>query len=338
MTLKPQLILTALLALGLQANAQYTDEINSNRPGQSQSAFAVGKSILQVETGVNGLYEKHDILNYTAKGVTTDLAIRYGAFDENLEFMADMQYRFDLYEDAIYSYNRNDFSKFVVGAKYLAYDPDKNYNPEPNLKSWWANRKFKWRTLIPAVAFYGGVHIMSNGPYTFPEDKTSFKAMLITQHHFGRWVWVNNFIFDKVGTTYPSSNWITTFTHGISKKASGFFEFQAIKSDYYADGIARVGGTYLIHEDLQVDASVSGNFKDTPTILYGGVGLSWRFDANYKDVLIAGKGDREDEINAQKEKQKKEQDKRKKEKAERRREREAQKRALEEQPMGPAEP
>ncbi|MFP9113568.1 transporter [Flavobacterium sp. RHBU_3] len=334
MTFKTQLIFTALLALGLQANAQYTDEINSNRPGQSQSAFAVGKSVFQVETGVNGVYEKHNILNNTAKGVTTDLALRYGAFDESLEFMADMQYRFDLYEDAIYSYNRNDFSKFVLGAKYLAYDPDKNYNPKPDLKSWWANRRFKWRTLIPAVAVYGGVHVMSKGPFTFPEDKTSFKGMVILQHHFGRWVWVNNIIFDKVGTTYPSTNWITTFTHGLSKRASGFLEFQAIKSDYYADAIARVGGTYLIHEDLQVDASISGNFKDTPSVLYGGVGLSWRFDADYKDILIGGKGDREDELKAEQEKQKKEQEKHKKD---RKAAREARKKELE-QPMGPAEP
>ena len=33
--------------------AQYTDVINSNRPGISQGAFAVGKNVLQFELGTN---------------------------------------------------------------------------------------------------------------------------------------------------------------------------------------------------------------------------------------------------------------------------------------------
>jgi hypothetical protein len=37
---------------------------------------------------------------------------------------------------------------------------------------------------------------------------------------------------------------------------------------------------------MQIDASISTNFKDTPSILYGGVGFSWRYDTNYKDVRI----------------------------------------------------
>jgi hypothetical protein len=35
---------------------------------------------------------------------------------------------------------------------------------------------------------------------------------------------------------------------------------------------------------MQIDASISTNFKDTPTVLYGGIGFSWRYDGNYKEV------------------------------------------------------
>ena len=34
------------------ATAQYTDIINSNRPGESQSAFSVGQTVFQAESGV----------------------------------------------------------------------------------------------------------------------------------------------------------------------------------------------------------------------------------------------------------------------------------------------
>jgi hypothetical protein len=38
---------------------------------------------------------------------------------------------------------------------------------------------------------------------------------------------------------------------------------------------------------MQIDASISNNFKDT-TVLYGGVvGFSWRYDANYKEVRMS---------------------------------------------------
>lgn len=317
MMFKTNIFLAAVLAFALPASAQYTEEINTNRPGQSMGAFAVGKTIAQIETGVNGIRQEHSILNTTSKGMGIDLALRYGAILEELEFMVDMQYRFDLYEDAIYSYYRNDFSRFVVGAKYLAYDPNKYYTPEVNLKSWKANHKFRWHSLIPSVAAFAGVNLFNTNPYTFPTDKTSFKGVLILQNNFAGWTWVNNIIADKIGTDYPSYGLVSTITRGFNGKWSGFLEFQAYKSDYYADGVGRVGATYLFNENMQFDASISGNFKDTPSILYGGVGFSWRFTANYEDVMMPGKGDREDLLKEDQEKQKKDKDKRKKEKEER---------------------
>ena len=38
-------------------------------------AFAVGKSVIQTETGVNYITENHDKLNYSAKGYFADLVI-----------------------------------------------------------------------------------------------------------------------------------------------------------------------------------------------------------------------------------------------------------------------
>ena len=55
--------LQTLLVLGLLSsfqltNAQFTDDINSNRPGRSMMAFSVGKSVFQTETGINYVNEK----------------------------------------------------------------------------------------------------------------------------------------------------------------------------------------------------------------------------------------------------------------------------------------
>jgi hypothetical protein len=57
-------------------------------------------------------------------------------------------------------------------------------------------------------------------------------------------------------------------------------------SDFYSDTIFRGGAAFLIHDDMQIDASISTSIKNTPSILYGGVGFSWRYDAGYKEVRM----------------------------------------------------
>ena len=61
---------------------------------------------------------------------------------------------------------------------------------------------------------------------------------------------------------------------------------QAYKSDYYADNIIRLGAAFLVRENIQIDASISKNIKDTPAIVMGGFGVSWRFDQNYERSLL----------------------------------------------------
>jgi hypothetical protein len=294
--------------------AQFTDEINTNRPGESMGGFAVGKTIFQVETGVYGIIEEHDILNYKARGIGLDATIRYGAFLEELEFIADIQYQFDQYENALQIINRNDFKQITLGAKYLIYDPDKFYKPEVNLYSWKANRKFNWHNVIPAIAVYAGANIPAgkDNPYTFKGDEISPKVMLITHNHFGKWVWVNNIIADKITTDYPSYGGISTLTRGFNERWSAFIEYQGYISDYYADGIFRLGAAHLLRTDMQVDASISKNIKDTPSILYGGVGFSWRFDANYNEILLPGESDLEKSMSREEKKKAKKAEKEKK--------------------------
>ena len=285
--------ITALLILLVffsfsNINAQYTDVINSNRPGKSMSAFSVGKTVFQAELGVYGVNEKHDLLDYQAKGIGTDLSLRHGAFLEQLEFIIDLQYQNDNFENYYENYNRKAFKQSIVGAKYLIYDPNKNYEEKIDVLSWKNNHKFKFRSLLPAVGIYAGMNLnLTNNEFSFPSDpKISPKAMLITQNQLGKSVFVTNIIADKIGTEFPSYGYIVTLTRGFTPEWIGFIETQGYISDYYADNVLRGGAAYLIQENIQLDANISVNFKNTPSLLVGGVGISWRFDENYTEILL----------------------------------------------------
>lgn len=291
-----KIALCCTLILVFKAQAQFTDQINSNRPGKSMMAFAVGKSIIQTETGINYFKEEHNLMNYTAKGFTGDLAIRWGLFKEELELLAEIQYQKDTYESLASSMTRSAVRQTTFGAKYLVYDPFKNYEEKVNVYSWKANHRFKWRQLIPAVAAYAGINLNFSENVVFqnsgvPEEKISPKAMLIAQNHFGtRWVLVTNLIYNKIGTEYASKDYVITLTRGINKNLSVFAENQGYMGKYYSDGIVRLGAAYLLNEDMQIDGSFGTNIKNTPSLFYGGIGFSWRFRNNYKEVKLPKPG------------------------------------------------
>lgn len=280
----------AFVALPLINYGQHTDQINSNRPGETMSAFAVGKSVIQVETGIYGIKQNHSILNYDANGFGIDAVLRWGAFLEKLELIADIQYQNETYTSPLTNTNRSNFKQTILGAKYLIYDPFKNYEKKVNLYSWKANHSFNWHQLIPAVSVFAGANFtFADNPYAFSlESSISPKIMVITQNHLGdgRWVFVTNIIADYIGTDFPSYGYVLTMTRGFNDKWSGFIENQGFKSDFYSDAIVRGGAAYLLNKDMQIDASISTSLKDTPSILYGGLGFSWRYDANYKEVRI----------------------------------------------------
>lgn len=287
-------LLTLLISFSFfTAFGQYTEVINSNRPGVSESAFSVGTGILQFEAGAFTVKEEHTPLNYEVGGFGLDFSIRYGVLFEQLEFSLDGIYQNDkitFNNAAIPVENkRSNFKNFTLGAKYLVYDPYKNAEDDkPNLYSYHANRKFKWKSLIPAVAVYVGANYDSDpNPYTATSfEGFSPKVMIATQNNFnGGWVFVMNLIQDRIGSDDSIFQYVLTLTHSFNPKWVIFGEAQGINSDFYADNIFRVGGAYLWDKDFQLDANIAFNTKDTPSVFNIAFGASYRLDF-HKDKKI----------------------------------------------------
>ena len=82
-----------ILATCFFAKGQYTDQINSNRPGRSIGAFAVGKSVVQAEAGFAiKRYSHSGYNNSTFNGGISFLSLRWGFLKETLELTYQGQF------------------------------------------------------------------------------------------------------------------------------------------------------------------------------------------------------------------------------------------------------
>lgn len=288
----PTLILFSFI--GFTANAQYTESINSNRPGASQGAFSVGTGVIQLEAG--GYYGKdsHSLLRTNTDILGGDYSLRYGLFYEALEISLigsfEENTKFIKIGANEEEYNTRDFKTNTLGVKYLIFDPSRTIKPEaPNLYSWKANQQFKWKTLIPAVSIYAGANFsQANNPYLFEGEKAiTPKIAIITQNNWrGSYVLVMNLILDKLTEEFPTYTGIVTLTHAFTPAFAGFLEYQGIMSDIYSDGIVRTGMAYLLTDDLQFDISGLLNFKNTPDRWQVAAGVSYRLDLHKKDEYL----------------------------------------------------
>lgn len=297
-------------------SAQYTEMINTNRPGGSQGAFSVGTNVLQFESGVSYGKEKHELLETETDGLAIDYSIRYGFWKERLEVSVMGEFQHNSITDNrstnSYKYKNANFKSNTVGAKYLIYDPYRKRELKgPNLYSWKANNKTQWEDLIPAIAIYAGANFdFEDNPFT-PEFESSIspKFVLSTQNNFiGGWVFVTNIIVDRVTTDFPTYGYIVTLTHATNRYFSIFLENQGLKSDFYSDQLLRGGAAALLNRNLQVDLSLTYSFKDTPSKFYARAGVAYRFDMHDKDEFLEDKAIRQQN---KKEKKKKKSNKRK---------------------------
>jgi hypothetical protein len=286
----PYILFFILLFSPVMGVGQYTDVINSNRPGKANSAYAVGKGVIQAESGIFYEQQDHSALNTESGIFGADIALRYGFLFEALEIQWEgiFQNQQITYLNLNTEERLTDFFRNRLGVKYLIYDrykdPERN---RPNLRSWRANNVFQFRNLIPSVALYAGANFtLGENPF-YPEEPTvSPRAMVATQSRLTpRFVLVTNIAYDRIGTDFPEWSYLISFSHAFrNPKWSVFLENQGIQSDRYSDVLLRGGVAYLVSENFQADINMGASFKNTPSRIFIGTGVSYRLDF-HKDPL-----------------------------------------------------
>lgn len=299
-------ILVALFIILLfgEVKAQYTEVINSNRPSRSMGAFSVGKNVYQWEQGIS--FRDGDFKNFYGAGYTglgSRMQLRIGLFKAQLEVLGTLEVQMDelSYKNALgnQQIKRNGLRDFSAGVKYLVYDPFRNTEKyKPNLYSYHANNRIRWRDLIPAVSVYAGAQFATGGIYPYQENffplynfyyrpiiepTVSVSGMLILQQHLKPGlVLVHNVGMRYITADIQQKKLIGTLTYSTREKWSFYGEYQWDDSPLFREITLGTGVAYLLQNDLQVDLALRHSLKTTPKLFSLGLGLSYRVDRHNK--------------------------------------------------------
>ena len=282
--------------------AQYTEVINSNRPGFSSSPFSIGTKVYQIEGGF--FYNKinqvnywdninEETITYGSESFGSDITFRTGQFFEQLEFILDMAIENEdrsYTQPEIYDQSGLGLSKLTIGAKYLVYRPTYR-DLSKEIRSWKARHRFDTKRLIPAVGVYAGFNTnLVNEMYKNPYGVSARFGVFLQNDFSNKFVFVTNFIMDNAFTDISENSYILTATYAFAERWSAFIDNQGVfRKNVPNDFQIGLGGVYLINKNLQVDVSFRSIIDERSDFSYlAGVGASWRLD-RHKDRIIKKK-------------------------------------------------
>ena len=276
-----KIYLLMLCAFPFLAKAQYTEIINSNLPGTSQSAYAVGARVLQFEGGFWYEHNHHKETGSSMDFTGMNYAVRYGFYKEELEVMLNGTLAYDRTIAPNGTTSHFGFVNNTIGAKYLLFKPA-FLDEEPSIYSWKANNSFRWRNLTPSISLYAGVNFLPNKRYYYESiPALSPKVAAIFQAEpIPRVVLVANGIIDRfLSGKNTEYSYLFTVTHNLDNGwFSIFAEHQGIHSQHYNDQITRLGVAFLLSDKIQLNADMGFGWKDTPQRYMGLFGASYRID------------------------------------------------------------
>ncbi|AUC85009.1 hypothetical protein CW731_06770 [Polaribacter sp. ALD11] len=260
--------------------AQYTDVINSNKPGFSESPYSVGTGVYQFESNIFLRNTSIEPTFSIPQSLGLDLLFRTSLFLEKLELNAQLTYQQDkvAFKNVFTShYFTSGFSRMTIGAKYLVYQQEYE-DKSKEIRSWKRRRAFDTKRLIPSVAVYLGM----NTDFVNEIHKTGSitpKAGILLQHNLTKYFNViTNFYYDNIGSDFAEYSYIITATQNFSDQWSAFLENQTIFQEHQNNTNVGLGLAYLYSRDLQFNTSGRLLFEGKSQGFYAGLGVSYRIN------------------------------------------------------------
>lgn len=285
----PTLLLCFFIGAITTVYGQYTEVINSNKPGFSESPYSVGTGVYQFETN---LFYRNTSIEPTftqPQSFGIDLLFRTSFLSEKLEFNTQIAYQRDkiAFNNIFTShYFTSGLSKFTVAAKYLLFQPEYE-DKSKEVRSWRRRMAFDKKRLIPSVAIYAGL----NTDFLADNHKVgsiSPKVGILLQNNLSKYFnIITNVYYDNIGTNFTEISYIVTGTYNFSDRWSYFIENQGIFREFQNDINIGGGLAYLFSRNLQINTSGRYIIEGNANGAYATLGVSYRIDKHkdsYKDL------------------------------------------------------
>jgi len=267
--------------------AQYTEVINSNKPGFSESPYSVGKGVYQFESNI---FLRNTSISTTfskPQSLGIDMLFRTSFFLDKLELNAQLTYQKDkiAFKNIFTShYFTSGLSRMTIGAKYLVYQQTYK-DKSKEIRSWKRRNAFDITRLIPSVAVYLGMNTDFVNDIHKTGSITPKVGVLLQQNLTQDFNVITNFYYDNIGTDFAQYSYIITLTQSFSNRWSAFFENQMVIQKYQNNINLGAGLAYLYNRNLQFNTSARLIFEGKTQGYYAGLGVSYRID-KHQDPFI----------------------------------------------------
>lgn len=267
--------------------AQYTEIINSNRPGFSESPYSVGTGVYQFESTL--FYRKADAIKTFSnpKALGLQLHFRTSFFLEELELNLTTSLQNDniAFKNVFTSsYDQTGLGELTIGAKYLAFVPKYAYKGK-EIRSWNERHGFDFKRWIPHISAYAGVNF-GNFLNDYHKRGITPKVGVLLQNEFSfQFNLVTNIYYNYIGSDNPEWSYVLTATYNFNDTWSGFAEHQATFNKYESQSNLGGGLAYLYNKDLQFNTSLRATFQEEALGYYGSLGVSYRLDRHIDKFL-----------------------------------------------------
>ena len=253
------LLLTFLLTVSFSysQNQETNEALVTDRPDQTEASSTVGKDILQIETG--GLYETFEDNNIKTENYTYNTTlVRYGILD-NMELRVGWDF-----VEGVTKVNSNKLDNITSGFSPLLLGVKIDITEE--------------KGAMPEIAFIGHIFPVFTASQDYRPETTGVDFRFSLSHTLSEKSSLGYNIGAEWGNDSPEATAIYTIAYGysVSDKFGLYAEvYGDFPEDNKANHLWNAGGTYLVSNDLQLDAYLGTSITEGQDLLVG-LGLSYK--------------------------------------------------------------
>ena len=242
--------------------AQFNESIRSDRPGQANSAYTVGKNVIQLQSGfeVSG----REASSFKSNTLMPSTALRIG-LTSKFELNTAWEYRVDYFKVDTLSYMHQGLSLATVGMRFNIIEA-KNYQPAI---------AFQFSLKMPILSKH----------YNFKHVAPVF-LIILAEKLSNRFTLALN-----AGASYngknaaPLGNYVANINCAINNKWSVFIENYGNYSTHFFENRWDSGIAYIVTDNLQLDLYGGLGYNKTILDYFVSTGISYRFVALRNKLL-----------------------------------------------------